>query len=212
MPAATRAERIAANCCGRGPRDQTLCPTHEPHGRLRFGEPDAARFAAVHRRRSPRCQFAATAVGYALVMSSSNFVPFWPQAGLALALTARVRAPRCQPLIIAGCMLGEIGGDLRFGPPDVVVWRELSYAGVCALEVSRAPCGCSRSSIRRELLVRMRNVIAFVLLLAGVSLAGAVLATFVTRVSSGSAAASAICSSWWVGGYTRHAALHAARA
>ena len=144
-------------------------------------------------------QFAATAFGYALVMSSLRLVPFWPQAGLALALLLSCER-RVWPLIVAGCILGEIAADIRFGPEDVTVWREVSYVGVCSLEALAGAVWLQQVFYSPELLVRMRNVIAFVLMLAGVSLAGATLATFVTRLSTGSGTFRDL-QLWWVSGY-----------
>jgi len=76
----------------------------------------------------------------------------------------------------------------------------VSYVGVCSLEALAGAVWLQQVFYSPELLVRMRNVIAFVLMLAGVSLAGATLATFVTRLSTGSGTFRDL-QLWWVSGY-----------
>jgi len=143
-------------------------------------------------------QFAATAVGYALAMSSLRYVPFWPQAGSLLALLLACER-RAWPLIITGAVLGEVAAGLRFDGNEPLL-SEFAYAGVRAIEVIGAAMWLQLVFDSPELLVRMRNVVAFLLFPAVVSLAGAAAANVLTFVSTGIWESTDL-QLWWVGDY-----------
>jgi signal transduction histidine kinase len=76
----------------------------------------------------------------------------------------------------------------------------VSYVGVCSLEALAGAVWLQQVFYSPELLVRMRNVIAFVLMLAGVSLASAVLATFLDWLTYGPGSFKEL-QHWWIGDY-----------
>jgi signal transduction histidine kinase len=143
-------------------------------------------------------QFAATAVGYALAMSSLRYVPFWPQAGSLLALLLACER-RAWPLIVTGAVLGEVAAGLRFDGNEPVL-NEFAYAGVRAVEIMGAAMWLQLVFDSPELLVRMRNVVAFLLFPAAVSLVGAAVATLLTFVSTGIWESTDL-QLWWVADY-----------
>jgi signal transduction histidine kinase len=143
-------------------------------------------------------QFAAAAIGYALAMSSLRYVPFWPQTGCLLALLLASER-RAWPLIVTGSFIGEVAAGLRFDGNEPFL-SEVAYACVCAFEGIATAAWLQLIFDSPELLVRMRNLVAFLLLPAGVSLAGATLATLIGFVLTGIWDSTDL-QLWWVGDY-----------
>ena len=142
--------------------------------------------------------FAATSVGYALAMSSLRYVPFWPQSGFHLALLLACER-RVWPLIITGGLLGEVVAGAYFDGNEPLL-SEFAYDAVCALESIAAAVWLQLIFDSPDLLVRMRNVVAFLLLPAAVSLAGATAGTFITFVATGIWEFTDL-QLWWVSDY-----------
>ena len=144
-------------------------------------------------------QFSATVIGYALIASPSQFMPFVPQAGVLLALLLACER-RVWPAIAAGAVLGEAIADGLFADGQLSLYLETGRACVRVFEAVAGAVWLQLIFHSPELLLRMRNVIAFVLLLAGVSLASAVLATMLYRLTYGAGGFTEL-QHWWVGDY-----------
>jgi signal transduction histidine kinase len=144
-------------------------------------------------------QFGASAFGFSLSATPKHAQPLWPPTGVLLALLLACER-RVWPWIAAGTILGALAADLRFGSTDTDWLLELGYVLISVLEAGAAAIWLQLIFYAPELLVRTRNVIAFVLILAGISLGGAALATLFTWATTG-LGGFADLQIWWAGDY-----------
>jgi signal transduction histidine kinase len=129
-------------------------------------------------------QAAFWAVGDALVVQPGGVQPLSPCQGVLFGLL--LAAPRpTWPWLALGALAGQTGAALAFDAAAAPPLLHFGYAFVAVGEAVAGTVWLQQIFHGPELLLRMRNVIAFVILLAGVSCAGAGVATSLRLVATG---------------------------